>query len=126
MKNTDTPYQILKESEHFAPDLERIKSKVLSHQRISSEEGLLLYEKADLGFVGMLADFANLDKNGERVYFNRNLHIEPTNICIFNCAFCSYVKKKDENGWELSIEEIIKRISEQIENKITEVHIMPA
>ena len=107
------------------PDLQRIADRILSSIRISPEEGLYLYEHADLSVLGMLADQCKKKKSGDLVYFNRNIHIEPTNICIYQCRFCAYSRKKDQPGsWEYSMDEIIAMIEPHISRNITEVHIV--
>ncbi|HSH66072.1 MAG TPA: aminofutalosine synthase MqnE [Bacteroidia bacterium] len=107
-------------------DLKKIAEKVLSGKRISSEEGILLYEKAELGFLGALANHVREVKNGNNVYFNRNFHIEPTNICVFDCKFCSYSRlvKQKEDAWELSEEEILDLVRNYNGKPVTEVHIV--
>ena len=87
-----------------------IGKKVLNGQRISLEEGVYLYDNGDLPTLGYLANFVREKKNGNKTYFNRNLHIEPTNACVYSCKFCSYYKKKDEEGWEYSAEQMIDMV----------------
>ena len=82
--------------------------------------------KASLGFVGSLANEVRIRKNGDKVYFNRNFHIEPTNVCVFSCNFCSYSKlyaKRDE-GWELNIDQMLHMVKKYDGQPITEVHIV--
>jgi aminodeoxyfutalosine synthase len=107
-------------------DLKNIAQKVLEAKRISTFEGVLLYEKGSLGFLGSLANYVREKKNGDKVYFNRNIHIEPTNICVFDCKFCSYSRllKHKEEGWELSEEQILDKIRAYKNEPITEVHIV--
>ena len=107
-------------------DLKNIAEKIFSKQRISVEEGILLYEKAELGFLGTLANWVREEKNGNNVYFNRNFHIEPTNICVFDCKFCSYSRlvKQKEDAWELSEEEILNLVKNYDGKPVTEVHIV--
>jgi aminodeoxyfutalosine synthase len=107
-------------------DLKNIAEKVLAKERISAEEGLLLYKKAELGFLGALANHVREEKNGNHVYFNRNFHIEPTNICVFDCKFCSYSRlvKQKEDAWELSEEEILNIVRNYNGKPVTEVHIV--
>lgn len=107
-------------------DLASIARKVLSKQRITPEEGVLLYQKAELGFLGALANHVREEKNGDHVYFNRNFHIEPTNICVFDCKFCSYSRllKQKEDAWELSEEEILNLVRNYDGKPVTEVHIV--
>ena len=110
----------------IAIKLKHIAEKVKSGQRITDEDGLLLFEKASLGFVGSLANEVRIRKNGEKVYFNRNFHIEPTNVCVFSCNFCSYSKlyAKREEGWELSIEQMLHIVKKYDGQPVTEVHIV--
>lgn len=106
--------------------LQTIAEKVLQHKRITNEEGLLLFEKGSLSFVGILANYIRENKHGNRTYFNRNFHIEPTNICVFSCAFCSYSRlyAHREEGWELSIEDMLNKVKAYDGQPITEVHIV--
>lgn len=106
--------------------LREIAGKVVAGERISEAEGILLFEKGELNFVGALANFVNLKKHGKKVYFNRNFHIEPTNVCIFTCGFCSYAKnyKHREDGWELSIEQMMDIVRKYDNDPVTEVHIV--
>ena len=82
--------------------LNSIADKILNNERITVEEGVLLYEKAELSLLGMLANYVREKKNGNVTYFNRNFHIEPTNVCVFTCNFCSYSRlyKHREEGRE--------------------------
>jgi aminodeoxyfutalosine synthase len=102
-----------------------IADKVAGHIRISPEEGLLLFKKADLSLLGLLAGIVRRKLNGNLVYFNHNFHIEPTNKCIYNCRFCSYHKPEgDPESWEYSCEEMLD-IVKRFDNKdVTEVHIV--
>jgi aminodeoxyfutalosine synthase len=110
----------------ISPDLQLITEKVKAGQRITDEEGLLLFEKASLGFVGSLANEIRFRKHGDKVFFNRNFHIEPTNVCVFSCNFCSYSRlyAKKEEGWELSIEQMLHMVKKYDGKPITEVHIV--
>jgi aminodeoxyfutalosine synthase len=105
--------------------LKEIAEKVIAGQRISFDDGVLLFEKGELGFVGALANYVKEKKSGNYVFFNRNFHVEPTNICVYTCSFCSYSRliKQKEQGWELSVDQIIDRIKKWDEKPVTEVHI---
>jgi len=106
--------------------LEQIREKVNTGERITDEEGLILFEKASLGFVGSLANQVKEKLQGDKVFFNRNFHIEPTNVCVFSCNFCSYSRlyaKRDE-GWELSEEQMLDMVKKYDGKPITEVHIV--
>lgn len=106
--------------------LKNIAEKVKLKQRITDEEGLYLFEKASLSFVGFLANYIRETKHGDITYFNRNFHIEPTNVCVFSCKFCSYSKlyANKEEGWELSIDQMIDIVKSYDGKPITEVHIV--
>ena len=106
--------------------LKNIAEKVKNTERISDAECLILFEKADLPFVGSLANFIREKLHGDKTYFNRNFHIEPTNVCVFSCKFCSYSRlyaNKDE-GWELSIDQMLDIVKSYDGKPITEVHIV--
>ena len=106
--------------------LKNIAEKVNLKQRITNEEGLYLFEKASLSFVGFLANYIRETKHGDITYFNRNFHIEPTNVCVFSCKFCSYSKlyANKEEVWELSIYQMIDIVKSYDGKPITEVHIV--
>lgn len=107
-------------------ELSRIAGKVESGQRITDEECLTLFEKASPGFVGSLANTIREQLHGDKVFFNRNFHIEPTNVCVFSCNFCSYSRlyAKKEDGWELNIEQMLDMVKKYDGQPITEVHIV--
>ena len=109
-----------------AKELDRIALKVKAGERITDEEGLFLFEKASLAFVGSLANSIRERLHGDVTYFNRNFHIEPTNVCVFSCNFCSYSRlyaHRDE-GWELSMEQMMDIIRKYDGKPVTEVHIV--
>lgn len=103
--------------------LKTISKKVLENQRINIDEGVYLFDNADLSLLGYLANSIREKKNGNNTYFNRNLHIEPTNTCVYSCKFCSYYKKKDEEGWEYSPEQMVEMVRNAGPD-ITEVHMV--
>ncbi len=116
---------ILKDKTPGAP-LRIIAEKVFEGKRISEEEGLLLFQEGELGFVGALANYIREKRHGGRTYFNRNFHIEPTNVCLYTCTFCSYSRliKKREEGWEYSMDEIMDLVRKYDGEPVTEVHIV--
>jgi len=107
-------------------DLQHIAQKVQQHQRITEAECLQLFEKGSLAFIGALANFIREYRHGDTTYFNRNFHIEPTNVCVFSCKFCSYSRlyAHKEEGWELSIEQMLDIVKTYDGKPITEVHIV--
>jgi aminodeoxyfutalosine synthase len=106
--------------------LKEIANTILNGQRISVEQGLLLYEKADVSLLGILANYVRERKNGNFTYFNRNFHIEPTNVCLYTCTFCSYSRliKKRTEGWEYTLEDIMNIVYKYDKQPVTEVHIV--
>jgi aminodeoxyfutalosine synthase len=107
-------------------DLLEIQEKVYHNERITDEEGLLLFQKGSLPFLGSLANYIREKKHGDITYFNRNFHIEPTNVCIFTCNFCSYSRlyAHREEGWELSAEQMLHMVKKYDGQPVTEVHIV--
>lgn len=119
---------IYKLSSHNSQDtrLQAIAEKVDKEIRITDEDALYLYEHADLAFLGAVANQVRVRKNQDITYFNRNFHIEPTNVCIYDCAFCSYSRKikKREEGWENTADEMLDLIKKYDGQPVTEVHIV--
>ena len=106
-------------------ELGKVIGKIIEGKRISEADGILLFEKGELGLLGSLANLVRERKHGDKTYFNRNFHIEPTNICIYNCKFCSYVRKQgQEDAWEYSLEQILEKVSAYKDKQVTEVHIV--
>ncbi len=107
------------------PRLKAIAEKVTAGKRLSPEEGLMLYIRADLSLLGLLSGIVRRRHNGDYAFFNRNFHIEPTNICIYNCRFCSYHKPAgDPESWDFTHEEMLEIVKRFDNKKVTEVHIV--
>ena len=106
--------------------LQSIGYKIINKERISFDEGVALFEQASLSYVGAIANWVREQKHGHKTYFNRNFHIEPTNVCVFSCAFCSYSKlyAHREEGWELSIDQMMHIVKSYDGKPVTEVHIV--
>lgn len=106
--------------------LQAIADKVANNERITEEDALVLFERGELGFVGSLANFIAQKLHNNKVYFNRNFHIEPTNVCVFTCNFCSYSRqyKHRDEGWELSMEQMLDIVCKYDDQPVTEVHIV--
>ena len=113
---------------NYAPssDLKAIAAKVENRERITDQDCLTLFEKGSVGFVGSLANQIKERLHGDQVFFNRNFHIEPTNVCVFSCQFCSYSRlyANREEGWELSIEQMLHLVKKYDGIPVTEVHIV--
>jgi len=124
--NSELNFNLLLSDKSLAADLRAIAEKVKSGHRITFEDGVLLYEKADLGFLGILANSIREKRHGDKTYFNRNFHIEPTNLCVYDCKFCSYsvlIKERSE-GWEYTMEQMLDIVKKYDGQPVTEVHIV--
>jgi len=127
MRTTEYPaVSTLLQQPNLDADLKKIGDKVLAQQRITPEEGIILFEKGDVTFLGALANQMRERLHGHKTYFNRNFHIEPTNVCIFTCKFCAYSRsyKHKEEGWELSIDQMLDIVKGYDGKPVTEVHIV--
>ena len=88
-------------SECLQTSLLPIVTKIQKQERINNDEALVLYNKAPLSLLGTLANDIRERMHGDKTFFNKNIHIEPTNICVFDCKFCAYSRKlsKKEEAW---------------------------
>lgn len=107
-------------------ELKAIAEKVSKNERINFAEGVVLYEKGELGYLGILANYVREKKHGDKTFFNRNFHIEPTNLCVYDCKFCSYSRllKQKEEGWEFTMDEMFEMVKKYDGQPVTEVHIV--
>lgn len=93
--------------------------------RLSAEDALVLWQDAPLWRLGELATARKRAVSGDKVYYNRNFHIEPTNLCVFNCKFCSFRRTKGSpEAWDKSMEEIEDQVRAYEGSGVTEVHIV--
>ena len=100
-----------------------LKNKIDNSQRITDAEALALFESNDLLAIGELAATASRRKNGDRVYFNVNRHINYTNICVNQCTFCAFSKLEGEDeGYTLALDDIRKKAQEAVTAGATEIH----
>lgn len=105
--------------------LASIVEKVQTGQRLSFDDGLLLYETPDIWTVCRLADLVRRRMHGDIAYYNINRHINYSNVCALSCKFCAFHRKKgDEGAYEFSVEQIREEASKAAENGATEVHIV--
>lgn len=123
--NVEDRLNLIIEDKNLPLTLKNIAQKVLNEERITFDEGVCLYENGELGYLGVLANFIRERKHGDLTYFNRNFHIEPTNLCVYDCKFCSYSRliKHREDGWEMSVEDMMDQVIAYDNEPITEVHI---
>jgi aminodeoxyfutalosine synthase len=107
------------------PGLKPVAEKVTAGQRLSPEDGLALYASRDLHGIGRLANHVREKLHGDKTYFNRNRHINYTNVCALSCKFCSFYRKKGEDGaYEMPVEQVIATAAAAAEAGATEVHIV--
>ena len=108
------------------PRLQTIADKVFAGERLSPEDGVALFDSKDLLGIGALADWVNRQKNGDRVFFTANQHLNPTNVCILRatCTFCSYARKpKEEGAYTMELEEAFHEAS-MAAGAVREFHIV--
>ena len=117
---------ILLNHSNLSKPLIAIAQKVKDNERITFDEGVYLYEHAELGYLGVLANYIREKKHGDNTYFNRNFHLEPTNLCVYDCKFCSYSRliKQKEEGWALTMDEMLAVVKKYDNEPVTEVHIV--
>ena len=124
MNNSNTGLEAILETAE--PELRKIGEKIIAKQRITPEEGIVLFEKGSLPFLGALANYVRERLHGDKTYFNRNFHIEPTNVCVFTCNFCSYsrVYAHRDEGWEMTQQQMLDIVKSYDGKPVTEVHIV--
>lgn len=107
------------------PFLAEIAEKVEAGERLSFEEGIGLYHSSDLIGLGRLADDVRRRRHGAVTYYNVNRHLNYTNVCYWDCTFCSFYRKKDDpQAYTHSIEDCVARAREAVDEGATELHIV--
>ncbi len=106
-------------------DLESIAEKVAARERITFEDGVRLFQTRDFLGLGRLANFVREREHGNHAFFNVNRYLNPTNLCWVDCALCAWAKKVNEpGGYEMGIEECVRRAREGYSEAVTEFHIV--
>jgi aminodeoxyfutalosine synthase len=106
-------------------ELRDIYDKIVAGERISEADALRLFESRDLNALGAIADFARQHKVGNRASYIVNRYINYSNYCILSCQFCSFARKKrDADGFQFTVEEIVEKAREALKIGITELHIV--
>ena len=104
---------------------EDIAACVSAGERLSAEEALTLWQDAPLWRLGELAVERKRKVSGDKVFYNRNFHLEPTNVCVFNCKFCSFRRPRGSaEAWEWSMEQMQEQVRRYVGSGVTEVHIV--
>jgi aminodeoxyfutalosine synthase len=111
----------------FPDALRDIARKILAGERLDADEALLCFTTPHVLHLGRLADHVRRRLHGDRVFYNLNRHINPTNICVYtyNCKFCSFAALPgEEHAWQMSHEEVYRRAAAQGGEAVTEFHIV--
>lgn len=107
------------------PKLEPIREKVLAKERLTFDDGLVMEASPDLTTLGELAHLVKERKHGKNAYYNVNVHLNPTNVCVYRCVFCAFRSDlKDPRGYLMTDEEILHRAAEADARGATEMHIV--
>ena len=106
-------------------ELRNLYEKVDAGERVSEDDALRLFESKDLNALGAIADFVRQRKVGNRASYIINRYLNYSNYCILSCQFCSFARKKrDADGFQLSVEEMVQKAREALKTGITELHIV--
>jgi len=106
-------------------ELRDLYDKVAAGERISEDDALRLFESKDLNALGAIADLARQRKVGDRASYILNRYINYSNYCILSCEFCAFARKKrDADGFQFTVEEIVQKAREALHLGITELHIV--
>lgn len=108
------------------PALKEIRSKVESKERLSLDDGILLYDpQIPVNDIGQLANIVRERINGNVGYYNINTHLNPTNVCVYRCIFCAFrADLRSDKGYVMDDEQIVARGTEAVTNGCTEMHIV--
>jgi aminodeoxyfutalosine synthase len=124
--NSTHQIETLLADKNLSENHRNIAEKVKKGERITFDEGVYLFEKGELAYLGILANYIREKRHGDKTYFNRNFHIEPTNLCVYDCKFCSYsvlIKERSE-GWEYTMDEMLNIVKSYDDQPVTEAHIV--
>ena len=99
----------------FDHNLITIKNKILNNERLGFKEAEIIMETRDLNSLGVLAKYKKFLKDGRKIYFVVNRHINPTNICAISCKFCAFGKtKKSSDAYEMNMDQILSLLDEEL------------
>ena len=107
------------------PKIRAIADKVLAGERLTFDDGVLLDETADLHTLGQLANKVRERRNGNYAYYNTNIHLNPTNVCVYRCRFCAFrADLKDEKAYTFTDDMLRNRVLEGRAAGATEIHVV--
>lgn len=104
-----------------------VRDRVMSGTRLTEEEALRLYQARDLAALGSLANHAREARHGDLTFYNRNMHLNPTNVCVATCKFCSFARPDDRHasqGYTMTLDQAVEQVLARRPLGITEVHIV--
>ncbi|WP_237227561.1 aminofutalosine synthase MqnE [Rubinisphaera sp. JC750] len=109
----------------YTTRIREITDKVHAGERLSCDEGLFLDKEVDLLTLGQLANFVREKKNGNYAYYNTNIHLNPTNVCVYRCRFCAFRSDlKDDKAYVFDEKMVHERVREAREAGATEIHVV--
>jgi len=109
----------------YQTQLKLITEKVHAGERISYDEGVFLAEKVDVLTLGGLANTVRERKNGNFAYYNTNIHLNPTNVCVYRCVFCAFRSDlRTPKAYTFEDDQIRERVAEAKANGATEIHVV--
>src|SRR6266516_4690515 len=107
------------------PKLRAIADKVLAQESLGRDDGVALYASRDIHSIGRLANLVRNRLHGDKVFYNRNRHINYTNVCALSCKFCSFYRKRGEEGaYEMPVEQVVSIARKAADAGATEVHVV--
>src|ERR1700722_19785936 len=107
------------------PNLSPVAKKVIAGEDLSHADGLALYASRDIHGIGRLANFVRESLHGDRAFYNRNRHINYTNVCALSCKFCSFYRKRGEDGaYEMPVEQVVATARKAADAGAPEDHIV--
>ncbi|HEU4385147.1 MAG TPA: aminofutalosine synthase MqnE [Anaeromyxobacteraceae bacterium] len=104
-----------------------LRDKVMAGKRLDEAEALRLFEARDLAAVGALANHVRESRHGDLTFYNRNVHLNPTNVCVASCKFCSFARPDDTHasqGYTMSLDQAVEHVLGKRPLGITEVHMV--
>ena len=103
-----------------------IAAKMDAQERLTLEDGVRLFECPDLLAVGHLANRERERRHGKLTYYNFNIRLEATNVCVASCLFCSFARLTPDSpsAYTLSIEQVLDKLRQRAHQPLTEVHVV--
>lgn len=107
-------------------DKRQLEDKIRSGERLNFADGCLLFRESDLLWLGSMANILREKLHSDITYYNRNLHLNPTNVCEADCLFCSFARlqSKMPNAYTMSMQQALEWIEKRVQAEMTEIHIV--